>query len=291
MKGLEPSSFAMASRAGHAGPANAGEWRGSERVVAGSCGRLLPGALPSGGTRTDACWQVVKGATSEHALSALASFGFSFGGDPDGGGSDDDGGHLFEAAFALALREVPRHVGYGFERLERGHTGRSRMAPRQGSGCEHATPPYVEERDTGQAMSEESTTPDLLKLTRAMAAAQGVEASMRFVGPDAVYDMSPIGLGTFRGQEDIRRFFTDWYGSYAEAHDEIHELVDLGNGVVFATIRETAQPSGSPASSQVHGYQAVVMVWEGNRVAKVTAYLDIEGARAAAERLAAERDR
>src|SRR5713226_10651521 len=114
-----------------------------------------------------------------------------------------------------------------------------------------------------RAMPEESTTPDLIALTQELGKAEGVDATMQFYGADAVYDMSRVGLGTFEGRAAIRRFLGDWLASYQETEDEVQETIDLGNGIVFAVVRETARPSGSPAQSRVHAVYGFVFVWTG----------------------------
>jgi ketosteroid isomerase-like protein len=135
-------------------------------------------------------------------------------------------------------------------------------------------------------MSEESTTPDLVELTQGLGNAKGVDATMPFYGADAVYDMSRVGLGTFEGRAAIRRFLEDWLASYQETEDEMQEAVDLGNGIVFAKVRETGRPSGSPAQSRVQAVYGFVFVWTDRKVARVTVYTDPDEARTAAERLA-----
>ena len=138
-------------------------------------------------------------------------------------------------------------------------------------------------------MAEEFTTADVVRLTRALAEAQGVEATMRFFGPQSVYDMSRFGLPVFEGYPAIRSFIEDWYGSYQEADDDLQEIVGLGNGVVFSAVRETARPSGSPEHARVHAEYSVVVEWTGAKVARLTAYRDTDEARAAARRLVVER--
>src|SRR5271166_610079 len=144
-------------------------------------------------------------------------------------------------------------------------------------------------RDTSRVMSEESATPDPVILTRELAEAQGVDATMRFIGPGSVYDMSRLGLPAFEGSAAIRSFLEDWYGSYQAADDELRETRDLGNGIVFVAVRETARPSGSPATAQVHAVYGLVLEWTQGKAARVIAYPDIDDARAAAERLAEDR--
>jgi len=59
-------------------------------------------------------------------------------------------------------------------------------------------------------MSEESTTPDLVELVRRSVEAAGkrdLDAHMAFYAPDAVWDASPMGIGTFEGQAAMRGFW------------------------------------------------------------------------------------
>jgi ketosteroid isomerase-like protein len=139
-------------------------------------------------------------------------------------------------------------------------------------------------------MSEELTTPGLVELTQQLSDARGVDATMQFYAADAVYDMSKVGLGTFEGRLAIRRFLEDWLGSYEETEDEVQEITDVGNGIVFAVVRETGRPSGSSARSRVYAIYGFVFVWADRKVTRATVYTDPDEARAAAERLAAERD-
>jgi ketosteroid isomerase-like protein len=39
---------------------------------------------------------------------------------------------------------------------------------------------------------------------------------MSFFAPDAVWDMSPTGMGTFEGLAAIRGFLADWLGAYED---------------------------------------------------------------------------
>ena len=135
-------------------------------------------------------------------------------------------------------------------------------------------------------MPQERAGPDLTSLTRALAEAQGVEATMSFFGPDAVYDMSAFGLPRFAGRAEIRAFVSDWYASYEQADDEVQEIVELGNGVVFAVVRETARPAGSPEDAVVRARYGLIVKWSDGHVAQVTVDPDVDAARVAAGRLA-----
>lgn len=75
-------------------------------------------------------------------------------------------------------------------------------------------------------MSEESTTPDLVELTRRVYDAANVgdfDAMMRLFDRDAVWDMPDEGIGTFEGAVAVRRFVEDWRGSYEEYEVETFE--------------------------------------------------------------------
>jgi len=103
-------------------------------------------------------------------------------------------------------------------------------------------------------MSEESRTPHLVELTRQAVEAgtrRDFDALMSFYSPDAVWDLSPLGVGTFEGRAAIRRFV------------------------------------GSTGDTQLR--QAWVQVWVGAMMVRQMSYLDPDEARAAAERLAQER--
>jgi ketosteroid isomerase-like protein len=144
--------------------------------------------------------------------------------------------------------------------------------------------------DTQRRMTEESTTPDLVELVRqAVEAAthRDFDALMSFYAPDAVWDLSPMGVGTFEGRAAIRGFAEDWLGSYEDFEIELQEVLDLGNGVVFVVNRLKGRLAGSTGDTQLR--QAWVQVWVDAMMVRHMSYLDIDEARAAAERLAQER--
>ena len=139
-------------------------------------------------------------------------------------------------------------------------------------------------------VSEESTTPDLVELQKGLTEAanrRDLDAMMAFFAPDAVYDMSPIGMGVFEGRAAARGFIEDWWGSYEQYEFEAKETLDLGNGVGFRVLIQKGRPVGS--SGEVQLRYAAVGVWEGGKIVRMTNYNDIDEARAAAERLARER--
>ena len=139
-------------------------------------------------------------------------------------------------------------------------------------------------------MPEESTTPDLAELTRSIWVAVNREdwdAVERFFAPDALWDTSGVGLGTFEGRAAMRGLWEEWQSVFEGLVSEVEQALDLGGGVVFAVIRmQSRAPSGTGSVAQRAAY---VYRWVDGLVAQVTIYTDIDEARAAAERLAEER--
>jgi ketosteroid isomerase-like protein len=137
---------------------------------------------------------------------------------------------------------------------------------------------------------EEPTTPDLVELTqRGFEAAnrRDLRAVLRLFGPDGVWDMSPMGMGTSEGASAIREFMEVWWGAYDEYRIEPEEIVDLGNGIIFAAVNQGGRPVGSSGSVALR-YGSVTS-WSNRLIERVTNYSDLDEARAAAERLAQER--
>jgi len=135
-------------------------------------------------------------------------------------------------------------------------------------------------------MPEESTTPDLAELARKSIEAVDPEAVLSFYAHDAVWDSTPWGMGTFEGKDAVRAFFEDWGSSYAHLEWKAEEVLDLGNEVTFAVI---FQKGRIVESGSVQLRYASVAKWRDGLIVRNTTYRDIEGARAAAERLAEER--
>ena len=96
-----------------------------------------------------------------------------------------------------------------------------------------------------------------------------------------------MGLEVYEGRAAIGRFFEDWWGAYETSEARAEEIVDLGSGVTLAVVVFNARLSGSGGA--VRFRYAAVTVWVEGAVSRETNYTDIDEARAAAERLAAER--
>jgi hypothetical protein len=140
-------------------------------------------------------------------------------------------------------------------------------------------------------MSEESTTPDLVELTRRQFEAvnrRDMDAVMSRFPPDGVYDTSPDGLIVYEGPAAIRGFIGEWWDAFEELALEPEDVLDLGHGIVFSVVCQSARPANSTARMQRR--EAYVLEWVEDMTRRVTVYTDIEEGRAAAERLAAERE-
>ena len=145
-------------------------------------------------------------------------------------------------------------------------------------------------RDTPRTMSEESTTPDLVELTRhaiESGAAGDVDATLSHYTSESVWDMSRVGLGEYTGLEAIRRFVTDWTGLYEELRVDVREILDLGGSVTLAVAHMDGRLVGSTGHVAVD--YASVIAWSDAAIVRVIHYSDIDDARAAGERLAQER--
>ena len=139
-------------------------------------------------------------------------------------------------------------------------------------------------------MSAESTTPDPVELSRRFheaASRLDFDAMMSFYAPDAVWEGRASGM-TFEGRTAIRGFWKDFAAAYEELEFRREETLDLGNGVIFDVSLQKGRPVGSIGYVQLR--YATVVVWANGLIERVTLYGDPDEARAAAERLAEERE-
>jgi len=144
-------------------------------------------------------------------------------------------------------------------------------------------------RDNPRTMPQEPAMPDLTLLFKWLTVVgdRDVEARMSLYAPDAVWDMSEGGVGVVEGREEIRAFFEEWLAAYVEYEQEVEEIQDLGNGVAFGVFLQRGRPAGS--RGWVEFRDARVLLWADGLIERVNLFLDIDEARAAAERLAEER--
>jgi uncharacterized protein (TIGR02246 family) len=136
-------------------------------------------------------------------------------------------------------------------------------------------------------MSQESTTPDLVELTRrAFKAAnrRDLDAVISFFASDTVFEGRGVGT-TFEGRAAFRSFLEDWFGAYEELEFKVEDVRDLSNGVVLAEVAQDGVPVGSAGHGHFRQREGWVFLWERGLIAHLSTH-DIDVARAAADRLA-----
>jgi ketosteroid isomerase-like protein len=141
-------------------------------------------------------------------------------------------------------------------------------------------------------MSDESTTPDVVELTRSWLEAMDrdwdLDAVMRIYAPDVVWDLSATGLGTYEGVAAVRDFLKSWWATWEDHHHYVEEIRDFGHGVVCVDLREDGRLVG--VSTPVEQRARSVHEWAHGKVVRVTFFGGRREAHAAAERLAEERE-
>ena len=144
-------------------------------------------------------------------------------------------------------------------------------------------------RDTASAMSEKSTTPDLVELVgRAFEAAnrRDLDAAASSFAEDATFDGRALG-DHFEGRAAIRKFLGDWFGAYEELEFGLEEVRDLGNGVAFAVVVQNGRPAGG--AGHLRQREGWVLIWVRGLIARLAIY-EVDEGRVAAERVAEERE-
>ena len=111
------------------------------------------------------------------------------------------------------------------------------------------------------------------------------DAIMRFFAPDVVWQ-SLDGLGKFEDASAVRGFLEDFGSAYESFRTEPKETIDTGGGIVFGVIRQADRLRGG-AGRVVQRFAWVMASAEG-RVVRFLAGMDIDDARAVAERLVQE---
>jgi len=143
--------------------------------------------------------------------------------------------------------------------------------------------------DTPHTMPEESPAPDPVQRVHeafAAASAEDLDGVTAGHAPDAVWVMDEVGLGPFEGVDAIREFLVEWWSLWQEHSHHVEEVVVLNERVGYVIIREDGRMKNS--GSFVEARVAHVLESIDGLVVRDTTYVDIDAARAAAERLAEE---
>jgi ketosteroid isomerase-like protein len=138
-------------------------------------------------------------------------------------------------------------------------------------------------------MSEEPTTPDPVELVREQTEAAD-RGDLDAVESSLAEDMVFVGRAAgdfYEGRTAVRAFLEEWWRAWEELDFELEEVRDLGGGVVFAVMIQDGRPVGG--DGRVRQREGWVYLWVGGSLARLT-ISEVDEARAAAERLAQERE-
>jgi ketosteroid isomerase-like protein len=144
-------------------------------------------------------------------------------------------------------------------------------------------------------MPEEPTTPDLDELSRRTNEAlncRDFDAALAVWAPDGVLELSPVGFGVLAGgsvtgHAAIRRLWEELSNGFADFETTTEESHDLGSGVTLGVHVQCVRPHGS--DGLVERRFGFVATSRDGLIVHGKTYVDIDEARAAAERLAEER--
>ncbi len=135
-------------------------------------------------------------------------------------------------------------------------------------------------------MSEESTAPDPVELTRRAVDAvvrRDFDGAVSLFAPDAVW-ISEVLETNFDGAAEIRVFLERWASAYEGFDVQAESIVEVGNGVVLCLLTNTRPPVDGVSEPGLRF--ALVLVWAEGLIQTATGNEDLDKARAAAERLA-----
>jgi len=139
-------------------------------------------------------------------------------------------------------------------------------------------------------MSEKSTTPDLVEITRGLYAAanrRDVVAMLGYCAREAVLDGTDMGFGKFEGTGAIRAFIEDWWGSYEEYESLPDEIVQISDDLVLGLNNLVGRLPGTTEALRLRN--AYVFRFRSAQIVHWKVYQDVDEARAAAECPAEER--
>ncbi|HTQ68078.1 MAG TPA: nuclear transport factor 2 family protein [Solirubrobacteraceae bacterium] len=134
---------------------------------------------------------------------------------------------------------------------------------------------------------ERSTAPsleELVKISIDVSNALDFDALVDMFAPDAVFDISPLGV--FEGRPAIRKLLEEWLGMLEDLSLELEEVEVLREDLTLAVVLERGRPAGSDAYVALR--YAAVATWAGGLMLRARNFTDIAAARAFARLLAAQ---
>ena len=118
----------------------------------------------------------------------------------------------------------------------------------------------------------------------AVIASEGIDAWIeRYAAPEFIWDLRPMGLGYYVGNDAFREFYEEWTAAYADWFLELEELRALSDEIVVARLRQGGRPHGSDQSVELR--YAALSVWRAGRCESTVNYPTLEEALAAGEQM------
>ena len=102
-----------------------------------------------------------------------------------------------------------------------------------------------------------------------------------------MFGASDAALGTYEGVDAIRAFLQDWWRGYEDYENAPDEIRQVGEGIVLVINTLLGRLPGSREPLRQHN--AYLFQLQDRLIVRWTAFMNIDEARAAAERLAEER--
>ena len=137
-------------------------------------------------------------------------------------------------------------------------------------------------RDTARAMSEENV--EIVRRVYEAVARRDTAAVLAAYAPDVEWDFSGstwgdlTGRPVYRGHEDLRAFYREWYEAWGRYDESVEELIGAGEHVVVvATGRGRGRVSGAEVGWTQYGVWTIQegkitrVVWFGTREAALEA--------------------
>ena len=127
-------------------------------------------------------------------------------------------------------------------------------------------------------MSEENL--EIVRRVFELGASRDAAATaLELYDPELVWDVSRLGLvfgrGIYHGRQGLRDWFSQWYGAWENARNELEDLIDAGGHVLSI---HTQRAVGRDSGIQVELQQFAVWTLLDKRIIRVTWFRTLDEA-------------